>query len=139
MSLFTDFRSYLLFKPQINLRLADRLYPLRAPQGVVRPYLIYSQVSDEQCRSLSGSSGSAETRLQLDLWTDNFNSGWETADALRDALDGYRGTWGFTEIGHCLLDADAHEYSPPVDASDEGAFRFTQQYLIWHAVSVPQL
>lgn len=61
-----------------------------------KPYLNLSQVGENEDVDSDGRTGLVTTRVQFDAWADNVDAAWRVARALREGLNGYRGTIGGT-------------------------------------------
>lgn len=51
---------------------AGRCFPLTAPDPVVKPYVIYSVISDVTENSLDGDSGLSLKRVQVDIYSTTY-------------------------------------------------------------------
>ena len=49
-----------------------RVFPLVAPDGVPRPYIVYQRVSAISENVLSGDAGLTNTRFQIDVYSDTY-------------------------------------------------------------------
>jgi len=76
---------------------------------------------------LQGPSGFAHPRFQVDAWATTYTGAKTLADAIRGALDGYRGTASGTRIGSCLIDSERDIYE-----SEIKIYRVSQDYIVWH-------
>lgn len=59
------------------------------------------------------------------------------AEAVRQAMQGFRGTMGSTTVSTVLLADEQDEYDEPEDASDKGTYRIILLYRIRYAESKP--
>lgn len=66
---------------------ADRIYPIAAPAGVVTPYIIYTRISSAPSADLSGAVRAADHRVQVDVYADTFADVHALADAAQAALN----------------------------------------------------
>ncbi len=73
-----------------------RIYPELAPAGVARPYLTYQVISTTRSRHFTGVTGSQVdfVRVDVNVWADTSLSRRNVVEAVRDALDGFRGAMG---------------------------------------------
>ena len=86
MSIQTDLRAL------IGSLVADRAYPVAAPDSPVAPYLTYQRVSAVPENVLSGNGGAAplmNTRLQIDVYATTYSEAQAKAQAIKDALQGW--------------------------------------------------
>lgn len=74
---------------------AHRVHPLRLPQGFALPAVSYQRVSADRRHTITdGPTGWAWTRFQVDCWANTYTSVRDLAEAVRQALDGYKGDIG---------------------------------------------
>ena len=143
MSAFEDgFYVYLQTKSSITNLVGTRIYPLRMPQrsassDTVYPCITYQRISSRPVKHMTAAAPLQEARLQVDCWAATYASADALADALRLALDGYRGLWGSDVIRCCHLENTMALHEEPWGGDEQGVFRMSQDYLIWHVVSVP--
>jgi len=86
-------------KAQSPVPASGRIYPAgtRPKQGSV-PAITYLLVSDVPSRSLSGPSGLARARLQLDHWESTALLAKTRARTVRLLIDGYSGSMGTVAV-----------------------------------------
>ena len=104
-----------------------RIYPGRLPQGVTLPAIVYQRISAVRLNDLSGPSGFARPRVQLDLWASTYSGVKALARVVRQALDGYSGEVDGFGVADAILDEELDLYEPGVDD-----YRVVQDYFIWH-------
>ena len=142
MSFESDLRTYLLSKPAISALVGTRVYPLRAPQNAAYPQLTYGIISDIEVMSLEGSSGLTDARLHIDCWA-NDAAGYSTVKSLkaavRNALTGFSGWMGSTEVGAVLPAGDVDLYEQPESASDTGVHHIAMDYEVSYQITKPTL
>ncbi len=79
--------------PITNL-VASRIYPLRAPQGTLEPYIVYQRISTVRSHSHSGSSHHTRARMQFSIVTKTYADARAISAAVRNALDGVKVNMG---------------------------------------------
>jgi uncharacterized protein DUF3168 len=84
-------RALLLADPTVNTLCAGRIYPVRLPQNMRAPSLVYVRVFDFSDYHMQGDSGLQRVSMQLDSWAGEPDDSVELADAAADALTGFRG------------------------------------------------
>jgi hypothetical protein len=107
--------------------LTTRCYPVMLPQNPTYPLILYTKISGERAHHLSGVSGHAHPRFQVEAWAETYTAAKTLAEAIREALDGYMGTDSGVEIGSCLIDSEHDIYEPELKV-----YRVLQDYMIWH-------
>lgn len=64
----------------------NKVSPLRAGPGVVRPFVSYFDVFADPQNSLSGWSGTDNTLIQFDIWSDSYGQALSIAAHIRAAM-----------------------------------------------------
>ena len=136
-----DFVTHLRTKSTITDLVGTRTYVGKLPQQVTTlPVLLVQRISTTHDRHLSGASGVATSRLQLDVWAATAASARAVAEAVRVAVDGDSSlTMGTTKVAAVLDDGESSTYEPADDGSDTGEFRITQDWIVHHAETTPSL
>ena len=123
----TAVRAILAADGTVSGLVSSRIYPMKLPQGPTMPAITYSRVSGPRVQELSGPSGLAFPRVQVDSWASTYAGVKALADAVRKALDGYRDTIASIRIGGVIMDGEVDIYEPGVEE-----YRVTQDYIVWH-------
>jgi len=106
---------------------AGTVFGLMAPQTARPPFVIYQRISGERFASLTGPSGLAQARIQVDTYDPTFEGAKTIAAAIRQALDGYSGTVAGVRIGGVSKLSDNPDQ---VEAeTDPKSFRCSQDFL----------
>lgn len=108
---------------------ASRIYPVRIPEGVALPALVYHEVSGPRIHSKDGDMSLAHPRFQFTCWADKYSDAKAVIKAVRSALIGYAGPTleGVTvpqiviDNEHDLEDSQSLELGVALDA------------IIWHS------
>lgn len=66
----------------------DRFFAVRAPDGVLKPYVTFFEVSSAPVTSLGGDSGLDNVRLQVDVWADTYEEAREVSKGIRALISG---------------------------------------------------
>lgn len=111
----------------VSALVGTRIHKGIATQNQTRPYITLFPVSNPKLRSLTGPSGLANPRIQIDSWGDTYASAKSVAEAVRKALDGFRGLMGSVRVRGSILQTDRYLY-------DDGAklHRFSADFTFWH-------
>lgn len=113
--------------------IGTRLYPVPAPQNASLPFATFQRVSTTRGREVAnGPNGLVRTRVQFDVYDTVETGGGRAsvlavANAVRGALDGFRGTVAGVEIKQIIVEDDRDLYD---DAS--GLARANFDALIFH-------
>ena len=121
---------------ELTTEIGDKIYPAGSvPTGTQLPYLTWSKVDNLHTNNQGGSSGLAEPRIQVDIWGEIEEDAALIFDIVRRNLDGFRGTMGTgadeAEVKVSFLENDREEYSPPDDATQQGAYRASGDFMVW--------
>lgn len=108
---------------------STRIYPFTAPQGITRPFITYQRISGVRWRSVDGPSGMAVPRVQVDAYSPTYAGVKALATAIRQTLDGYRGTVGGVRVGDIALETDRDFYE---DAVDPPLHRVSMDFMVTH-------
>lgn len=90
----------------VTALVGTRVYPLRAPQNAVRPFVVYQRISAPRVSAFGSDTGIARPRFQVTAWADTYAGAKAVATAVRQALQRYRGTILGVEILDCYVDTD---------------------------------
>ena len=96
-----------------------RVFPMTAPDSTVRPYVIFQRVSTSSENVLYGATGLANTRMQIDVYSDTYAG----AQALAVQIDTLMNGWIVPNTS--VLEQDIYE--DPVKL-----YRVSMDYSIWH-------
>ena len=129
MPIGTGVSALLLADPTVSGLIGTKIFPWEVPQGTVLPAVSYQQTGNERVRSLSGPSGRARPRLQIDVYADTYDLAHQISDAIRQVLDGYSGPAGTYQIDGSILDGDRDAVETQGQSS---AVRITNDYLFSH-------
>lgn len=117
---------------EIRSLIGPRLYPGRAPRGQVYPYLTYNRITSERYWSLDeGPCGLVRGRVQIDTWSDNYDTGRELSELVRLALDGFSGSMLEVTIQGIFLFNEFESYDKPKSGEEMGIYRCTHDYIVW--------
>ncbi len=116
-------------------------YPMSAmPKKPPFHYITFTRVNSTHVRHLTGGSGLASSRWQIDCWARYSSDAAALSEAVRKSLDNLTGNIG--EAGHqvnlnaSFLEDDAEDFVPPIDASQVGRARVRMDFMLWHPESV---
>ncbi len=118
--------SHLAADAGVSALVGDRIYPTLAPQEAELPYLVYQRVSGPRVRSHGGPSGLAHPRFQITGAAETYPSLRAVMNAVRAALDGFKGTMGGTggvEVGGAFVENEL---------DSEETFVSRLDIVLWH-------
>jgi hypothetical protein len=93
--------------------IADRVYPVVAPQNVAYPCITWQRISRTDVRSLQGPSGYADVRVQVDCWALTYTAVRQLAKAARQRLDGWDNDG--QPVADCAIDSERDLYDPTAE------------------------
>lgn len=120
--------------PALAALIADRLYPMEAPQNAPAPYVIYQRITGSRLRSIQGVSGQANPQFQIDAYGITYAQAKAVAAQVRLALDGFRGVINLPDgtaeiIRSCSLEMDRDLKDT---TAEPALFRVLHEFSFWH-------
>lgn len=112
---------HLLANTSIAALIDERLAPVRHPQGTPAPRVNYFEVAGLPDNTLDGWSGSDAVRLQVDVWTEDYDEGVALKDLIRSRME--QPCTAFKAV--CITDSDG-----PVENEAE-LFRRVLEFSLW--------
>lgn len=107
-----------------------RVYWVRAPQGVMPPYVTLQVISGNPDVSHEGPNGLVEARVQADCYGLTYGSAKTVSRAVTDRLSGFKGTRNTTVFGGIFKDGERDGYDD--EESPDKLFRVSMDFMIWH-------
>lgn len=131
-----NLRTYLLTKSAITdlLGAAGEIYSDVLPQRgqYTLPAIVFSVISGGSGRVLTGSANYGRSRIQVDCWADERDDANALGEAVRSNVEHYSGAAGDDDIDIAMHDTQRYIYEPPKDASENGLFGHSADYMILH-------
>lgn len=119
--MITGLVSLLTGEATVSALVSNRVYVNKAPQRATLPYVILTQLTSEEFKSLDNTTSTLRMlTFDIDCKADRFVEAEAVANAVRVFLDDYSGAAGSYTIGAVLMNAEQHGYEAPDDASDVG-------------------
>ena len=125
MTLEAELRTYTLAGAAVTALVGARMHARMLPQTPTLPALVYRRIDTRRLHEMSGPDGLPRPRMQITCWATTPAGAYDLAAAVRQRLDGYRGTWGALTIGSCLLVGERDINDP-----DTGNSAVAQDYMI---------
>lgn len=113
----------------------DRVRPGELKQSETLPAVTYELVNKEGWHSLQGGTTHARSRVQFNCYGRTKIASVTVARAIKDSLDGFRGTLGSVFIDSCMLDNEYDTKDPPESGSAEWRQRRVIDFTIVHSES----
>lgn len=83
--------SLLTSNSQIVARVADRIFPIMLPQGIVDDSIVYNRVVENESYHFTAPSGLVVVRIQIDAWSLTQDKASELGDLIKEQLGGFSG------------------------------------------------
>lgn len=107
-----------------------RVYWMRAPQGVAKPYVVLQVITAIPDVSNSGPNGLVAGRVQADCYGTTYGSAKGVARAVTGRLSGFKGPYSGTIFDGVFKDSERDEYED--EDSPDKLFRVSMDLIIWH-------
>lgn len=128
MTIEKDIHYALANDADVSALVSSRIYPLKLPQGWTLPAVTYQRVSGYREHCLSGASGRARPRFQIDCWASDYDDVKDLADKVRLCLDGFKGDINTeSDVGGITLEADRDLWEENIDT-----YRVSMDFIIPH-------
>jgi len=111
---------------------STRIYPFASRQGDALPRVTYFVVSSNPVNASTGSTGTVQSMIQVDVWAASASSAKAVADAIFTALDGFDDT-ATNAVSYYTLDARRQEIEESDDGSEKPVYRVSMDWDVWHA------
>lgn len=113
-----------------------KLYPLRRPQSSPLPAATFSINSKVHGYNQRGADGTVIATIQFDIYSKTYGEAVDTAEQLRQILQGFMGSLAGVDTLFSELTDESHEYEQPADGSDNGVYHVTSNYSIEYRESI---
>lgn len=105
--------------PPLTAIVGTQIYPMRAPQTVRPPFVVYTVVDEAPVNSLGGhTSGRTQAVVQFDAWSGTDVQAWQIAEAIGDVFARRLDLWMSSTVNRRWAgfddEADLHRVSTTV-------------------------
>lgn len=128
-------RAILIGNAGVSALVAGRVYPVVMPQGAALPAVAYQRISANRQHNLAGPGGLTRVRFQLTNIASTYSSMKALANAVRVAVDGYRGTVSGVFVQAALSEGEREQFiGETVQTGAEANMTYINQLdvLVWH-------
>lgn len=123
--------AYLQADAGVSAIVGNRISPYSGAEKFARPKLTYWRIDTQRQFTNQGPTYTPRTRIQFDAWADDYLTCKQILIAIRQALDGYRGTMnGITIQGIHALDERDTPLTNVDPGKDKPIQRSTQDYYV---------
>ena len=135
-------RAVLLANAAVNLIVGTKIRPFKASQDETGFYLCYQRIASPVEHHMGGATGVRQVLIQINGYAQTKAGLHDLRDKVRLALDGKPS--GLVTVGtnslsvHTIsLQDDRDQDALQDEGEDASVFGFQQDYLVWHAETVP--
>lgn len=135
----TDLISYLLSLNSVTTHVGQRITPDKRNQKdkTLPAITVHAIVGGEQ-HHLAGGAGYAIPRVQVSVWGASRLSCVTVREALRNALQGFSGTWGTTtSVGSVVFESGPFLFEEDLAGGDAGTYHQPIDLTIYYQQPVP--
>lgn len=94
----TDLRTHLV---ELDTAAGVKVYTGNANQGTARPFVVIRRATGDQPLTLGGVGLFQRAQFDVNVITENYTDAYPIANAIREALHGFRGALGTTDVKSC--------------------------------------
>jgi hypothetical protein len=127
VSLESGLVAHLMADGDVADLIGSRLYPLRVPQDVVLPAVVYQVITDIEEHTHDGPSGLVQARMQMTYHGSTYSEAKSVKDAILASIDGFSGTMGSTAVASVESQAASDSWST---AHEVPVVR--QDFMVWY-------
>ena len=99
--------------------------------------VIVHRISGDHYHHMAAATGIVRGRFQLNCDADTPIKSIAISEAIRQSLDGFRGTMGDVFVQMCHLESESDDETAPIPGASTGIYSQRLDYLIAWGVSVP--
>ena len=138
MSFPSDLYAYLISVTALTDLVEDRIYPGKAPEKAVKPYIVHYNTGTETSQHQLGVENSVNESRVVDVVAADSVTADNVSEQVKEALDGYQlKNMRDTYISSCFLTGENDSSTFGLDGSDDAFFRKILTFTISRNRSVP--
>lgn len=113
---------------------SNKIYPGIPPKTTKAPFISFREIAFARAEGLSGPTTLHHPRIQVDCWGSTAEQARQVSEAVRDALDGFRGLMGDVAVNvrRCAYVNANDDPEKPPDGGDLDIHRKRVDFDIWH-------
>lgn len=115
-----DLRTFIIGSTGVSSLVGSRCHYNKLPQKSEYPHVWFRVTSDTEPRTMDGVGGMHDANLDLECAGLDEDDAQAVADAVKDRLDGYKGTIGNVSAKAIFLSDKDDDYEPFSNESNEG-------------------
>lgn len=138
MTIYSALNTHLRADVGVAAIVGTQVYPGIPPERSVAPFISFRRIAYENVRHLGGLSGLAKHKMQIDCWGATSLDSISVSEAVRDAVDHFRGPMGTEalEIRLAILDTQNDDPERPTDAAENDIHRNRVDVEFWAAETI---
>lgn len=86
----SDLYNHLKDNADVSALVGSRIYPLKAPQDVQTPYLVYNEINGTKDQCIEGGVFQERVRFQVDCWSTKYSEIKQLKEKVVNALIGFK-------------------------------------------------
>lgn len=114
---------FLVSNPGVYALVGNRIGPMKLPRNPKFPEVTYQVISSSRPYVHEGAAGLTTKVVQYDVWAKSYQECKSVAKALREALEGYRGTMDGVTVYAVFLLSQLDDYD-----QETGIYRQTMDF-----------
>ena len=126
----TVVRNALISDASFTSTVGHRVYANVAPADASTPFAIWRRASVQREQTLSVPMGVPKVRLDLQIYAETYITARKLADAARDILDGFGGSFDNTSVSRCSLDSESDGIVSLDGSEVPNAYLISQEYIV---------
>lgn len=136
MSMESALYSYLVQHATVAPLLGNRIWMDLARTKEVMPYMVYGLDDYRSVQYMQGATDLAESTYELQVHAETAASGQAVAEALRLALDGYRGLMAGVIVRSAWLGPMRSQVEDDQSGGQQVFYQRIASYRIWHTRTI---
>jgi hypothetical protein len=121
----------LVTSPAVAILMAKRIYAVVAPQSATYPFATYRRSAVDREQTLVAPMGVPRLSVEVQVFAGTYEQAREAADAVRQTLDGYRGSALGCTVSQTSLEAESDDFVTLQGGDLPPAYQITQTYDVW--------
>lgn len=128
-------RQRLISSAPVSALVVARIRPGALAQNETMPAIRYEVVNGLPWANVNGPPLKGQTLLQIDCYGDDQQQAVTLADAVKNRLNGYRGTLGSVLVYDCIVDREYDQMDPPLKGTSQWRYRRTVDFFLTHSTA----
>lgn len=96
--------------PDVGALVGTKVYPVVAPAEATYPFVTWRRVQVQRQQTLANPMGVPKVTIDYSIYGATYDQARQVADAMRQVLDGYRGTVDNTTVQYASLENESDDF-----------------------------